>query len=205
MKHTPMMVEPVTLSGQYVRLEPMAMSHFDQLWAIGQDAELWKWTPYQISTPDKMRAYIKAALDGQEISATLPFVIVWQATNEIVGSTRFGNIDTGNRHVEIGWTWIDRAWQRTPVNTEAKFLMLQHAFEKWRCLRVEFKTDELNEKSQRAIERLGAHREGVSRHHMIVESGRIRNSVYYSLINDEWPSVTAHLHDLLARPWSPAA
>jgi len=202
MKHTPMIVEPVTLRGHYVRLEPLSMSHFDQLWAIGQDAELWKWTPYQITTPDKMHAYIKAALDGQEISTALPFVTLWQATDQIVGSTRFGNIDTGNRHVEIGWTWIDRNWQRTPVNTEAKFLMLQHAFEKWQCLRVAFKTDELDEKSQRAIERLGAHREGVSRHHVIAESGRIRSSVYYSIINDEWPPVKAHLQTLLARPWS---
>jgi len=204
MKHTPMIIDPITLSGQYVRLEPLSMSHYDALWAIGQDAELWKWTPYQITTPDKMHAYIKAALDGREIGTALPFVTIWQATNEIVGSTRFGNIDTGNRHVEIGWTWIDHKWQRTPVNTEAKFLMLQHAFEKWHCLRVEFKTDELNEKSQRAIERLGAHREGVSRHHMIVESGRVRNSVYYSIINTEWPQVKTHLQELLARPWSPA-
>ena len=204
MKHTPMIIDPITLSGQYVRLEPLSMSHYDALWAIGQDAELWKWTPYQITTPDKMHAYIKAALDGREIGTALPFVTIWQATNEIVGSTRFGNIDTGNRHVEIGWTWIDHKWQRTPVNTEAKFLMLQHAFEKWHCLRVEFKTDELNENSQHAIERLGAHREGVSRHHMIVESGRVRNSVYYSIINTEWPQVKTHLQELLARPWSPA-
>jgi N-acetyltransferase len=201
MKHTPpMIVEPVTLSGQYVQLEPLAMSHFDQLWAIGQDAELWKWTPYQITTPDKMHAYIQAALDGQEISTGLPFVTVWQATNQIVGCTRFGNIDTGNRHAEIGWTWIDRRWQRTPVNTEAKFLMLQHAFEEWRCLRVAFKADELDARSQRAIERLGAQREGVSRQHVITESGRIRSSVYYSIINDEWPPVKAHLQALLARP-----
>ena len=121
------------------------------------------------------------------------------------GAHAAGNIDAGNRHVEIGWTWLDRCWQRTPVNTAAKFLMLQHAFEKWQCLRVEFKTDELNESSQRAIERLGAQREGVSRHHMIVESGRIRNSVYYSIIHDEWPPVKTHLQALLARPWPPTA
>jgi RimJ/RimL family protein N-acetyltransferase len=205
MKHTPMIVEPVTLSGQYIRLEPLAMSHFDQLWAIGRDAELWKWTPYQITTPDKMHAYIKAALDGQEIGTALPFITLWQATEQIVGSTRFGNIDAGNRHAEIGWTWIDRRWQRTPVNTEAKFLMLQHAFEEWRCLRVAFKADELDEKAQRAIERLGARREGVSRQHVIAESGRVRSSVYYSIVNDEWPQVKAHLQTLLARPWLPAA
>jgi N-acetyltransferase len=204
MKHTPMSIEPVTLNGRYVRLEPLALSHFDQLWAIGQDAELWKWAPYQIATPDKMRTYIQAALDGQKIGTALPFT-VWQTTNQIVGCTRFGNIDAGNRHVEIGWTWIARPWQRTPVNTEAKFLMLQHAFEEWRCIRVAFKTDELDERSQHAIERLGAQREGVSRHHVIAESGRIRSSVYYSIIHDEWPPVKAHLQALLAHPWTPTA
>jgi RimJ/RimL family protein N-acetyltransferase len=205
MQHTPMIVEPVTLSGQYIRLEPLTAQHFDALWAIGQDAELWKWTTAQINTPDKMRAYIRAALDAQAIGAALPFATIWQATNEIVGSTRFGNIDAPNHRVEIGWTWIDRRWQRTPVNTEAKFLMLQHAFETWHCIRVELKTDQLNEQSQRAIERLGAQREGVFRHHMIVEGGRLRNSVYYSLIDDEWPHVKARLQAQIARPWSPAA
>ncbi len=201
MKHTPMIVEPVTLHGRYVRLEPLTTQHFDRLWAIGQDAELWQWTPYHINTPDKMHAYIKAALDAQAIGTALPFVTIWQATNEIVGSTRFGNIDAANHRVEIGWTWIDRRWQRTPVNTEAKFLMLQHAFEMWHCIRVEIKTDQMNEKSQRAIERLGALREGTFRHHMIVEGGRLRNTVYYSIIDDEWPQVKARLQEQLARPY----
>jgi RimJ/RimL family protein N-acetyltransferase len=205
MKHTSMIIEPVTLFGQYVRLEPLSLSHFDRLWAIGQDVELWKWTPYQINTPDKMHGYIRAALDAQAIGTALPFVTIWQATNEIVGSTRFGNIDAPNHRVEIGWTWIDRRWQRTPVNTEAKFLMLHHAFETWHCIRVEIKTDQMNEKSQRAIERLGAQREGIFRHHMIVEGGRLRNTVYYSIIDDEWPQVKVHLRSQLARPWSPAA
>ena len=198
MKHTPMAVEPVTLNGQFVRLEPLSMDHFDQLWAIGQDAELWKLAPYQIHSPERMRTYIQTALDAQAMGAALPFVTVWQASGEIVGSTRFGNIDAPNHRAEIGWTWIDRRWQRTPVNTEAKYLMLRHAFETWHCIRVEFKTDELNEKSQRAIERLGAKKEGVFRHHMIVEGGRLRNSVYYSIINTEWPAVKARLQAMLS-------
>jgi len=205
MKHTPMTVEPVTLGGRHVRLEPLSMDHFDRLWAIGQDPDLWMWTPYHITTPDKMRTYIQAALDAQAMGAALPFVTIWQATDEIVGSTRFGNIDAPNRRAEIGWTWIDRRWQRTPVNTEAKYLMLQHAFEVWHCIRVEFKTDELNLRSQQAIERLGARREGVFRHHMIVEGGRLRNSVYFSIIDDEWPAVKARLQAWLDRPWPPAA
>lgn len=147
-----------------------------------------------------MRTYIKTALDWQAIGTALPFVTIWQATNEVVGSTRFGNIDTGNHRVEIGWTWIGKPWQRTPVNTEAKFLMLQHAFEVWHCIRVELKTDKLNERSRAAILRIGAKEEGIFRHHVITESGRLRDSVYFSIIDTEWPEVKARLLKMLARP-----
>ena len=201
MKDTPMVVEPVTLQGQHVRLEPLKMEHFDPLWSVGQDPELWKWTPYQINTAEKMRTYMRAALDGQELGVALPFVTVWQATDEIVGSTRFGNIDAPNHRVEIGWTWIGKPWQRTPANTEAKLLMLQHAFEVWHCIRVEFKTDVLNERSRAAILRLGAQEEGIFRHHIITDSGRLRDTVYFSIIDDEWPDVKARLQTLLAKPW----
>jgi RimJ/RimL family protein N-acetyltransferase len=194
-----MVVEPVTLQGQVVRLEPLQLEHFDALWAVGQDPELWKWTPYQITAPDKMRTYLRAALDGQELGVALPFVTIEQKTDRVVGSTRFGNIDAPNQRVEIGWTWIGQPWQRTPVNTEAKFLMLQHAFETWHCIRVEFKTDALNTRSRAAIARLGAKEEGVFRHHMITESGRLRDSVYFSIINEEWPDVKTRLQALLAR------
>jgi RimJ/RimL family protein N-acetyltransferase len=196
-----MVVEPVTLQGQYVRLEPLKMEHFDALWSIGQDPELWKLAPYQINTGEKMRTYIRAALDGQELGVALPFVTIEQATAQVVGSTRFGNIDAPNHHAEIGWTWIGQPWQRTPVNTEAKFLMLRHAFEVWHCIRVEFKTDALNTRSRAAIARLGAKEEGTFRHHMITESGRLRDSVYFSIINEEWPAVKAHLQDLLTQPF----
>ncbi len=202
MKDTPMVVEPVTLQGQVVRLEPLKMEHFDPLWSIGQDPDLWKLAPYQINTGEKMQTYMRAALDGQELGVALPFVTIEQATDRMVGSTRFGNIDAPNHRVEIGWTWIGKPWQRTPINTEAKFLMLQHAFEVWQCIRVEFKTDALNARSRMAIARLGATEEGIFRHHMITESGRLRDSVYFSIINDEWPDVKAHLEALLTKPWN---
>ncbi len=201
MKDTPMVVEPVTLRGQVVRLEPLKMEHFDALWSIGQDPDLWQLAPYQINTAEKMRTYLRAALDGQELGVALPFVTIEQATDQVVGTTRFGNIDAPNHRVEIGWTWIGKPWQRTPVNTEAKFLMLRHAFEVWQCIRVELKTDALNIRSRAAIARLGAKEEGIFRHHMITESGRLRDSVYFSIINDEWPAVKARLLELLAQPF----
>ncbi len=204
MKHTSMIVEPVTLQGCYVRLEPLKLAHLDALWTFGQDADLWKWTPYQIKTRDEMHTYVQAALDGQLLGTALPFVTIWQATHEIIGCTRFGNIDAPNHRVEIGWTWIDRRWQRTVVNTEAKFLMLQHAFEEWHCIRVELKTDALNARSRAAILRLGATQEGIFRHHMITESGRLRDTVYFSIIDDEWPAVKARLQEKLAQPVIPA-
>jgi RimJ/RimL family protein N-acetyltransferase len=202
MNDTPMVVEPVTLRGQVVRLEPLKMEHFDELWSIGQDPDLWKLAPYQINSGEKMRTYMRAALDGEELGIALPFVTIEQATDRVVGSTRFGNIDAPNHRVEIGWTWIGKPWQRTPINTEAKFLMLQHAFEVWQCIRVEFKTDALNTRSRAAIARLGAKEEGIFRHHMITESGRLRDSVYFSIINDEWPGVKTRLEALLAKPWA---
>jgi N-acetyltransferase len=198
MKNTPMVVEPVTLQGQFVRLEPLKMAHFEALWSVGQDPDLWKWTPYHIKTREEMHTYVQAALDGQELGVALPFVTVWRATNEIVGSTRFGNIDAPNHRAEIGWTWIGKAWQRTAVNTEAKFLMLQHAFEVWHCIRVELKTDVLNERSRAAIVRIGAKQEGIFRHHMITDSGRLRDTIYFSIINDEWPEVKSRLQAKLA-------
>ncbi len=142
----------------------------------------------------------RSALDWQEIGTALPFVTIEQETDRVVGSTRFGNIDIRNRRVEIGWTWIGKPWQRTAVNTEAKFLMLQHAFEVWHCIRVELKTDVLNERSRAAILRIGAKQEGIFRHHIITDSGRLRDTIYFSIINDEWPEVKARLQTKLAEP-----
>jgi RimJ/RimL family protein N-acetyltransferase len=144
-----------------------------------------------------MRAYIEEALDGQARGLCLPFATVEKSAGRVVGSTRYGNIDLENRHVEIGWTWITRDWQRTFVNTEAKYLMLGYAFEKLDCRRVEFKTDSLNERSRNAILRLGAKEEGTFRNHMVTSSGRMRHSVYYSIIDSEWPDIRSNLEKRL--------
>ena len=197
-----MSIDPITLNGHYVRLEPLTMDHLDALWEVGQDPDLWQWAPYHIETREAMHTYIQLALDWQAISTALPFVTIEQETDRVVGTTRFANIDAPNHRAEIGWTWIGKPWQRTPVNTEAKFLMLQHAFETWHCIRVELKTDRLNERSRAAIARLGAKEEGIFRHHMITDSGRLRDSVYFSIIDDEWPEVKARLQELLAQPYA---
>jgi RimJ/RimL family protein N-acetyltransferase len=144
-----------------------------------------------------MEDYIRTALAEQAQGISLPFGTVHKPSGRTVGSTRFGNIDRENRRVEIGWTWIGRPWQRTAVNTEAKYLMLRHAFEVWDCLRVEFKTDRLNEQSRRALLRIGAKEEGMLRSHMITATGRVRDSVYFSIIAAEWPEARARLEEKL--------
>jgi RimJ/RimL family protein N-acetyltransferase len=129
----------------------------------------------------------------------LPFVTIEQSSGKAIGSTRFANIDGGHRRVEIGWTWVMRPWQRTPVNTEAKYLMLKHAFEALECFRVEFETDSLNEQSRLALHRIGAKEGGILRNHMMTYTGRVRHSVYYSIIDSEWPQVKASLEEKLSR------
>jgi RimJ/RimL family protein N-acetyltransferase len=186
-----MHIAPVTLEGKTVRLEPLELAHCDALCEIGLDEDLWRWTPHAVSTPDQMRAHVAEALRLLAAGTALPFVTVLRESGQMVGSSRFGNIDCANRRVEIGWTWIGRPWQRTAVNTEAKFLMLRHAFEIWNCVRVELKTDVLNQRSRRAIERIGARQEGVLRQHMVTYSGRLRDTVYYSILDREWPDVKA--------------
>jgi RimJ/RimL family protein N-acetyltransferase len=194
-----MLVEPITLEGQHVRLEPLTAEHHAQLCEVGLDQELWRWTTVQLGTPEEMRAYMETALREQAAGTALPFATVERSSGRAIGSTRFGNIDVPNARVEIGWTWIGRPWQRTAVNTEAKYLMLRHAFENWRCNRVELKTDSLNARSRAAILRLGALEEGTLRNHMISHTGRLRHSVYFSIINSEWPTVKAGLEEKLAR------
>ena len=194
-----MKVEPLTLKGRYVRLEPLSTEHQAALCEVGLDEELWRWTTTLVRTPEEMRAYIEAALDEQSRGAALPFATVEKSSGRVVGSTRFANIDRANRRVEIGYTWIARGHQRTPVNTEAKYLMLRHAFETWGTIRVEFKTDSLNEKSRRAILRIGALEEGTLRNHMITYSGRLRHSVFYSILDSEWPRVKADLEAKLSK------
>jgi RimJ/RimL family protein N-acetyltransferase len=198
-----MNVEPVTLEGQYVRLEPLSMNHFAQLCEVGLDENIWRWVSTDVKTPDDLRKYIETALTLCDQGTALPFATVERSTGRAIGSTRFGNIERTHRRVEIGWTWVATAWQRTPINTEAKYLMLRHAFEVWNCIRVELKTHVLNEKSRNAIQRIGAKQEGIFRNHMIMPDGRIRDSVYFSIIDSEWPTVRANLEERLAQPYSP--
>lgn len=193
-----MLIEPVTLQGKYVRLEPLTRSHLGPLVEIGLEDDLWRWTVSQIRTGDHMRAYMEEALEAQARGTALPFVTVDRASNRVAGSTRFANIDREHRRAEIGWTWVASPWQRTAVNTEAKYLMLGHAFETWGCIRVELKTDALNARSRAAILRIGATEEGTFRNHMITESGRFRDTVYFSLLDREWPAVKRRLEARLA-------
>ena len=190
--------EPVILEGRFIRLEPMRREHHAALCEVGLAEELWRWAPSPVLTPDAMAAYIETAMEAQAEGTALPFVTMEQAGRRVVGSTRFGTIDRANRHLEIGWTWVGLDWQRTVVNTEAKYLMLRHAFETLGCLRVEFKTDSLNDRSRRALLRIGAIEEGTFRNHMITSGGRIRHSVYYSVIDSEWPEVKLRLEERLA-------
>ena len=183
----PMVVEPVTLKGQDIRLEPLSLHHHAQLCAAGLDDEVWRWIPQAVRTPDEMRAYIETALEWQAAETALPFAIVERSTDRAIGSTRFANVDRANRRVEIGWTWLGKKWQRTAANTETNYLMLRHAFEIWRCLRVEYKTDSLNQRARAALLRLGTNEKGIFRNHVITWTGRIRHSVYYSIIDSEWP------------------
>lgn len=188
-----MKIEPITLEGNFVRLEPLSINHLDQLCEAGLDEELWRWIPTQISNRQEMKNYIEVALDEQDRGISLPFATIEKSTNKAIGSTRFGNITVKDRRAEIGWTWIAKDWQRTFVNTEAKLLMLTHAFETWKCIRVEFKTDALNEKSRNAILRLGAKQEGIFRQHVICQSGRLRDSVYFSILDSEWAQIKKQL------------
>ncbi len=197
--HKPLDIGSVTLEGQHVRLEPLSPDHHAGLCEVGLDEELWRWIPQPVRTPGEMREYIAIALRSQGEGSALPFATIERASGRVIGSTRYLNIDRTNRHVEIGSTWLGLKWQRTAANTEAKFLMLCHAFDTLRCLRVELKTDSLNERSRNAILRIGAKEEGTFRNHMTTQSGRIRHSVYYSIIDSEWPTVKARLEEKLPR------
>ena len=194
-----MQLQPVTLEGQPVRLEPLTLEHAEALWLVGTDAEIWRWMPYTVQSEDDMRQYIRTALARQQAGTGLGFINILKERHQPVGATTYLNAEAANRRLEIGSTWISPAWQRSVVNTEAKYLQLCHAFEVLGCIRVEFKTDALNVKSRRAIARLGATEEGTFRNHMVMPDGRKRHSVYFSIIDSEWPTIKAHLEGLLAR------
>lgn len=194
-----MRVDEVVLEGNHIRLEPLTFAHHQALCEVGLDAELWRWIPDAVSNPDEMKGYIETALRSQAEGTALPFATIERSSGRVIGSTRFANIDSRNRRAEIGWTWIARPWQRTAANSEAKYLMLRHAFETLGCLRVELKADSLNQRSRNAILRLGATQEGTFRNHMITSSGRIRHSIYFSIIDSEWPGVKSRLETSLNR------
>ena len=188
-----MEISPVVLEGRHVRLEPLSTVFEKSLMEAAGDGELWNSTVTVVPAHDSMAAYIQSALSAQVQGKELPFVIVRKSTDRVVGTTRFYNIEPEHRRVEIGYTWLAASAQRTPVNTEAKLLLLTHAFEHMGAIRVEFITDVLNHQSRKAILRLGAKQEGILRNHMIMPGGRYRDSACFSIIEAEWPEVKAGL------------
>lgn len=197
--HAGLRIEPVVLFGRAVRLEPLTLAHVDAVLPIALQPALWQHTVSRIGNRQDLLAYVDEALAEQKAGSSLPFATIAAATGEVIGSTRFGNIVPQFQRAEIGWTWVGEAWQRTAVNTEAKLLMLQHAFEAWEFRRVEFKTSARNAKSRQALLRLGAVEEGTLRQHMTHADGTMRDSVYYSILRDEWPAVKARLIERLDR------
>lgn len=195
-----MNIEPVTLEREAVRLEPIRREQQSALWQIAKDSadEIFRWIPYPMRSAEDFQHWMDKALAEQERGESLIFATVERSSGRLVGSTRFMNIDRANRRVEIGSTWIVPQWQRTAINTEAKYLMLRHAFEAWECIRVELKTDALNQKSRNAILRIGAKEEGTFRRHLVTWTGRVRDSIYFSILDDEWPAVKAGLEERLA-------
>ncbi len=186
---------PLTLEGAVVRLEPIRQEHAELFWEVAKEdmEDIFRWIPYAVQTREDFTRLVDKAFSEQERGESIVFATVERTTGRVIGSTRFMNIDRVNRRVEIGSTWIAPAWQRTTVNTEAKYLMLRHAFEIWGCMRVELKTDALNQKSRNAILRIGAKEEGTLRRHLLTWTGRVRDTVYFSILDSEWPEVKAKL------------
>jgi RimJ/RimL family protein N-acetyltransferase len=192
--------EPVTLAGDAVRLEPMRTDHVAALETAARDGELWHLRVTSVPAPGETAAYVAAALEGRDDGHMLPFVVIDAASGRVIGSTRYHDIVPAVERLEIGHTWYGRSWQRTHVNTTCKLLLLQHAFETLGAQLVGWRTDNYNFASQRAIERLGARKDGVLRHHALRRDGTVRDTVMYSLAAGEWPGVKAHLQYQLARP-----
>ena len=191
---------PVTLEGRFVRLEPLTEAHVPGLAAVGCDDRIWQLMLYGlISTEDDMQAWVRGLLESQAAGTDLPFAVIHLASDRVAGATRYMEIRPAHRGLEIGGTWYGLEFQRTMVNTECKYLLLRHAFETLGTIRVQFKADLRNERSQRAIERIGARREGGLRNHYILPDGVMRASVYYSIIDSEWPRVRQRLEGMLAR------
>jgi RimJ/RimL family protein N-acetyltransferase len=189
----------IDLTGVTVELQPLQLNHRSQLLDAAADGELWNMTLTVVPGPDTVEQYVAIALEGRQAGTVMPFVIVQRETGKVVGSTRFWKIDRKNRKLEIGHTWLSESSQRSGINTEVKYLLLTHAFEVMNCVRVQFTTDELNEKSRAAILRIGATQEGIVRHERIMPDGRKRNSVRFSIIDSEWPTVKALLEANMRR------
>ena len=194
-------VLPLTLEGSIVRLEPLRREHAELFWEVVKNDldDVFRWIPYSLKMPEDFQRLIDKSFEEQERGESVVFATVEQSSGRVIGSTRYMNIDRINRRVEIGSTWIAPAWQRTGVNTEAKYLMLRHAFEVWKCMRVELKTDALNQKSRNAILRIGAKEEGTLRRHLLTWTGRVRDTVYFSILDNEWPEVKARLEEMRTR------
>ena len=193
-------IEPVTLKGVHATLEPLARDHEAALAMAAGDGEIWRLWYTSVATPEKMAGYIGVALDMRERLGAMPFVVRDNVSGDIVGCTRYFNVDAANRRLEIGHTWYARRAQRSAINTECKLLLLTHAFEKLRCIAVEFRTHWFNEASRTAIARLGAKQDAVLRNHQISPDGSYRDTVVFSIIESEWPAVRQHLRYQLERP-----
>lgn len=189
---------PVTLTGKVVRLEPLSEDHITALTLAGRDKRIWKYMLYaDLTSEESMSAWVRDMLKRQQAGTDLPFAVIHQASGRAAGATRFLEIRAQHRSLEIGGTWFAPEFQRTAVNTECKYLMLNYAFEKMKCIRVQFKADVRNERSVRAIERMGAVREGVLRNHYILQDGTFRDSVYFSILDREWPAMKISLENRL--------
>jgi len=188
-------LEPVTLEGRIVRLEPMSIGHLDGLMEVALDPAIWRWTIARPTDLAGLQAWMASALANRDAGTEHPWVTVDRETGRPIGSSRYLNIVLDHRRLEIGWTWVAPAWQRRGANREAKLLMLQHAFDALGCMRVEFKTDANNEKSRAALLGIGATFEGIFRRHMVMPDGRIRDSAYYSIVDTEWPAVRESLRE----------
>lgn len=186
-------IEPITLTGLRVVLEPLSLEHLDGMINAVKDGELWKLWFTSIPAPEKAEAYIKTALEMRENAGAMPFIVRDRESNKIIGSTRYFNVDEGNQRLEIGYTWYSESYQRTAVNSECKYLLLSHAFEKLEAIAVEFRTHWHNQKSRAAIARLGAKQDGVLRNHQKNADGGYRDTVVFSIINLEWPAVKQSL------------
>ena len=186
-------MQPITLTGRFVTLEPLSLSHIPGLQAAAADGELWNLFFTGVPHPDQMQAWLDSILNQQQENKALAFTVRENFSGEIVGSTRYCSVDAANKRLEIGYTWYARRVQRTALNTECKLLLLRHAFEQLHCNAVELRTDWFNHVSQRAIERLGAKRDGVLRNHTIMPDGRVRDTLVYSILNSEWQGVQQNL------------